>query len=240
MCLFSEQDSHRIEPTIARNLLFSRRNDFGMPAGTEANGRRFPFAATLFCVMIVLSASTRAQEDFAGTPASDKSGIRLPPRHNTSDAPTASRSKKSTSTGGVWTTAISLAVIVGCLSLAGYWLKPYLGAPRGLSIDALELLGRRVIEPKVAIHLVRCGRRILVLSLSPEGARTLSEITDPDEVQQLIDACHRQPPVDLQPGLAAQQLASADGYRTSPPSKASGTGSRATRQVSPSEGNRRG
>jgi flagellar biogenesis protein FliO len=116
--------------------------------------------------------------------------IKLPPR---SGNDTAGKLKASSSSGGLWTTVLSLSAIVGTLGVISYFAKPYLGSPRGLPVDALELLGRRAIEQKVAIHLIRCGTRVLVVGVSPEGARTLSEITDPTEVQQLVEACHAPP-----------------------------------------------
>jgi flagellar biogenesis protein FliO len=97
----------------------------------------------------------------------------------------------------LWTTVIALVAIVGSLGAVGYWMKPYLGGARSLPIEAVELLGRRAIEQKVSIHLVRCGARVLILSVSPEGARTLSEIVDPAEVRRLVDAC--QSPRDSKP-----------------------------------------
>lgn len=43
----------------------------------------------------------------------------------------------------------------------------------------------------VAVHLVRCGSRMLVLGVGPDGVRTLAEITDPLEVDVLAGACRR-------------------------------------------------
>jgi flagellar biogenesis protein FliO len=60
-----------------------------------------------------------------------------------------------------------------------------------LPTEALELLGKRTIEPRVSIQMVRCGGKILVLGVSPEGIRTLSEISDPVEVDLLAGACRR-------------------------------------------------
>lgn len=75
---------------------------------------------------------------------------------------------------------------------AGRWLKPLSGATRSLPIEALELLGRRTIEPKVSIHMVRCGAKILVIGVTPEGVQSLSEIVDPIEVDRLTEICHQQ------------------------------------------------
>lgn len=132
-----------------------------------------------------------AEDDSPRKEARESMGaIKLPPR---SGNDTAAKLKASSPGGGLWTTVLSLSAIVGTLGVIGYFAKPYLGSPRGLPVDALELLGRRAIEQKVAIHLIRCGTRVLVVGVSPEGARTLSEITDPAEVQRLVDACHAPP-----------------------------------------------
>ena len=124
-----------------------------------------------------------------GASRASASSLPLPPRANGHEGAATSRPKSVASGGGLWTTVLALGAIVGTLALAGRWLKPYLGAPRGLPIEALELLGRRSIEPKVSIHLVRCGGRVLVLGVSPDGVRTLSEITDPHEVTRLTATC---------------------------------------------------
>lgn len=139
-------------------------------------------------------ASLATAEDIPERKSRDSTAaIRLPPRSAGSES-SSTRSAGSAG-GGLWPTVLSLGAIVGCLGFLAFWLKPYLGVPGGLPLEAMELLGRRPIEHKVAIHLVRCGSRVLVVSVSPEGARTLSEITDPAEVQRLVAACHapRQP-----------------------------------------------
>jgi len=139
--------------------------------------------------MIALSGQGQGQEEVGRHASRESAAVRLPPRSNTSETATPSSRKTVSSNGGMWTTVIALVAIVGSLSLIGYCLKPYVGTARGLPIDAVEILGRRSIDQKVAIHLVRCGNRVLVLGVSAEGARTLSEITEPAEVQQLISAC---------------------------------------------------
>lgn len=155
---------------------------------------RTTMRAILLCALVLtVMMPARAQDDAARSrPRETVEGLRLPPRANTRNDGANPPSKSAATGSGIWTTVISLAAIVGCLVLVGHWLKPYLGAPRGLPVEAFELLGRRLIEQKVAVHLIRCGSRVLVVSVSPEGARTLSEITDPVEVDRLTDACHNQ------------------------------------------------
>jgi flagellar biogenesis protein FliO len=159
------------------------------------DGARFHLNGVILVAVVWAGLATFATADDVPERKSrdTTAAIRLPPRSAGSES-SSSRSHGSTS-GGIWTTVLSLGAIVGCLGFAAFWLKPYLGVPGGLPLEAMELLGRRPIEHKVAIHLVRCGSRVLVVSVSPEGARTLSEITDPAEVQRLVAACHapRQP-----------------------------------------------
>lgn len=139
--------------------------------------------------IIAIASQAYCQDEAGRHTVRESAGVRLPPRSNSPETSPSSPRKTVSSNGGMWTTVISLIVIVGTLSVVAYWLKPYVGAARGLPIDAVELLGRRSIDQKVAIHLVRCGSRVLVLGVSAEGARTLAEITEPTEVQRMITAC---------------------------------------------------
>jgi len=89
-------------------------------------------------------------------------------------------------------TIVGLCAVLGAGFAARVWMTRHGPlALRGLPVDALELLGRRTIEPRVSIHLVRCGPKILVLGVSPDGVRTLTEITDPIEIDLLAGACRR-------------------------------------------------
>ncbi|MDB5343851.1 MAG: flagellar biosynthesis protein FliO [Schlesneria sp.] len=144
----------------------------------------------LLAFAVSLSAVACADDDLNEGPRQPATSIKLPPRNGGRDSIATPQRKSTSATDGLWTTIVSLSVIVAALGTLTYWIKPYLGVSRGLPVEAVELLGRRSLEQKVAIHLVRCGGRVLVLSVSPEGARTLSEITDPAEVRRLVDACH--------------------------------------------------
>ena len=62
--------------------------------------------------------------------------------------------------------------------------------PGVLPADVVQVLGKRFIDAKNSVQLVRCGSKILVLSNSSQhGLRTLSEITDPGEVELLTSQC---------------------------------------------------
>jgi hypothetical protein len=51
------------------------------------------------------------------------------------------------------------------------------------------VLGRRSLDNRHAVTLVRCGSRVLVLGFSPQGMHTLAEVTDPVEVDFLSGLC---------------------------------------------------
>lgn len=106
--------------------------------------------------------------------------------------PAGSQQKNRATSGNWWTSLgglmIVLALIVGMAAL----LKKHLpGAKMGLPSEAVQPLGRKLLEHRHAIHLVRCGSRILVIGSSPQGLNTLAEITDPVEVDYLSGICTR-------------------------------------------------
>lgn len=107
-------------------------------------------------------------------------------------AKTITSSRKSSGAVSLWGTVIGLGVVFALFVGVRVWLTRHgpLGM-RGLPVEALELLGKRIIEPRVSIHIVRCGPKILVLGVAPDGVRTLTEITDPVEIDMIAGACRR-------------------------------------------------
>jgi len=85
--------------------------------------------------------------------------------------------------------AIVLAVIIG---LAGLLRMQMPGARGMLPRDVLYDLGRRPLDARSAVHLLRCGARIIVIGSSPQGLHPLAEITDPIEVDYLTGLCKSQ------------------------------------------------
>jgi flagellar biogenesis protein FliO len=51
---------------------------------------------------------------------------------------------------------------------------------------AIEVLARSVVAPRSNVLLLRVGRRILVVGETASGLRTLSDVSDPEEVASLL------------------------------------------------------
>jgi flagellar biogenesis protein FliO len=89
----------------------------------------------------------------------------------------------------------SLAVVLG-LFFAVVWVMR--GAtPKGLVLlpgEVVEVLGRAPLAGRQQVHLLRCGNKLLLVSVTPAGAETLTEVTDPLEVDRLAGLCRQAHP----------------------------------------------
>jgi flagellar biogenesis protein FliO len=89
----------------------------------------------------------------------------------------------------------SLAVVLGIFLLFAWGLRR--AAPRSLTVlpgEVLEILGRAPLAGRQQLHLLRCGNKLLLVSVTPAGAETLTEITDPAEVDRLAGLCQQARP----------------------------------------------
>lgn len=57
--------------------------------------------------------------------------------------------------------------------------------------DAVDVLGRRPLDPRTTLWLVRVGSKAILLGASPAGLTTLTEVTDPLEVDLLAGSSRR-------------------------------------------------
>jgi flagellar biogenesis protein FliO len=123
-----------------------------------------------------------------------KPTLRLAPRseHARSGVPKPAATSPGQALG---TVAASLGIVLG-LFLVVVWgtrkLAPGGAAP--LPKEAVELLGRVPLAPRQHMQLIRVGNKLLLVSLSAGSAETLTEITDPAEVEQLTALCRRGQP----------------------------------------------
>lgn len=128
----------------------------------------------------------------------------LGPRDRRASVPLPARGEKSetaTNRRGLdmaLTTGGALALVVGLILVLAWAARR--AAPRGSSLlpgEVVEVLGRAPLANRQQIHLLRCGHKLLLVSVTPTGAETLTEITDPMEVDRLAGLCQQ-----AQPGSA--------------------------------------
>ncbi|HEY8667575.1 MAG TPA: flagellar biosynthetic protein FliO [Tepidisphaeraceae bacterium] len=82
---------------------------------------------------------------------------------------------------------VSLAIVIGLILALRYASKWFFTAPNAArSSRAIQVLSRSIIAPKQQLMLVQVGRRLLVVANSGAQINPLCEITDPEEVAQLI------------------------------------------------------
>lgn len=88
------------------------------------------------------------------------------------------------------TAAGSLAIVLALFFVTAWLLRR--GAPQAalsLPSDVVEVLGRAPLPGKQQVHLLRCGHKLLLVWAGAGGVETLTEITDPAEVDRLAGIC---------------------------------------------------
>ncbi len=88
--------------------------------------------------------------------------------------------------------ASGLAIVLG-LFLAAAWVFRR-AAPKAATLlpgEVVEILGRAPLAGRQQMHLLRCGNKLLLVSVTPAGAETLTEVTDPSEVDRLAGLCRQ-------------------------------------------------
>ena len=88
----------------------------------------------------------------------------------------------------MWATTLVLALVIG----GGYMVRRFLpSVTSGAGSPIVSVMARTQLAPRQWVCLVRCGRRVLVVGLTGERITTLSEITDGEEVTELLGQCEQ-------------------------------------------------
>lgn len=131
--------------------------------------------------------------DRPSTPLAPRSSLGLPDRDSVGNPENQS--------SGFGSILIALGfVIVLMLGVAKVVQRRNPFAVTGVPQEAIDVLGRRTVDPRNSIYIVRVGPKILLLGNSANGLATLSEIDDPIEVAALANQCRaasETPPTDL-------------------------------------------
>lgn len=93
------------------------------------------------------------------------------------------------------TTGAALGVVLGVMLLALWCLKR--AAPRGarrLPNDLISVLGQVRLANKQTAQLLKIGSKLVLVNVTPDGVKPITEITDPIEVQRLLGIVEEQNP----------------------------------------------
>lgn len=105
----------------------------------------------------------------------------------TGESGTASTSGGGLSPGSVLA-ALSFVILL-ILGLARLFVRKNPYSVGGVPQEAVDVLGRRTIDPRNSVYVIKVGSKIVLLGSSSNGMNTLSEITDPIEVATLSNLC---------------------------------------------------
>jgi flagellar protein FliO/FliZ len=118
--------------------------------------------------------------------------LRLAPRSEPREPPPGFSPSSDDPAGTTLTVAGSLALVLG-LFFVLVWLVRRGGsrATAPLPEDVVELLGRAPLPPRQHVHLLRVGRKLVLVAVNGDEARPLTEITEPEEVDRLAGLCRQ-------------------------------------------------
>lgn len=143
--------------------------------------------AAAFVLCLILCAGSRAADRFdearlIPTPGKASRG---------SDKPAESGRPKARNPAGTWWTTLgSLTAVLALVYLTAKVLRKSMPtAQRSLPVEVVQVLGRKALDYRNTIHLVRFGSRLLILGSSQQGLAPLGEISDPVEVDFLAGLC---------------------------------------------------
>jgi len=94
--------------------------------------------------------------------------------------------------GALVTIGSSLAIVIGLFLLFAYMVRRTApGQAAVLPGEVVEVLGRTLLDNRQQVQLLRLGRRLILVSVTPAGVETLAEVADPDEVTRLVGLCQQ-------------------------------------------------
>lgn len=87
-----------------------------------------------------------------------------------------------------WPLGIVLGLIFFCVLAVRRWMPR---ASRWGGGQGIKVLSRHYLSGKQSLCLLRLGRRLVLVGITPDRVSTLVEIADPDEVAEVVSAVER-------------------------------------------------
>jgi flagellar biogenesis protein FliO len=98
----------------------------------------------------------------------------------------------------MYTIFTALAVVIGAFLVFAWALRrggrALAGRRGGLPVEVVSVLGRVPLATRQFAELLRVGNKLLLVSLTSNGPVTLTEVTDPTEVDRLVGLCQQHDP----------------------------------------------
>ncbi len=148
-------------------------------------------------------AITQARHEETAT--SEPPGRRLAPPSAHDEAPGAAEGHASSGTRrivdfgmplqSIYTVVTALAIVLGAFLLFAWAIrrggKNSLARRGSLPSEVVNVLGRVPIAARQFAQLLRVGNKLVLVALTPDGPTTLTEVTDPAEVDRLVGLCQQ-------------------------------------------------
>jgi flagellar biogenesis protein FliO len=113
----------------------------------------------------------------------------------------------------LWPLLAVLVLIVGMALM----VKKFMPARRLLGgSDVLKIVARTHVSPKQQLLLVKMGRRLVLLGLSPDRINSLSTVDDPDQVAMMLGEIASRQPASMTSAFAASMEDEREAYRDEP------------------------
>lgn len=94
--------------------------------------------------------------------------------------------------GALLTIGSSLAIVLGLFVIVVWIMRRTMPASAALlPSEVVQILGRTPIAQRHQLQVLRFGSKLVLISVTPDGAETLAEITDPQEVTHLAGLCQQ-------------------------------------------------
>ena len=103
----------------------------------------------------------------------------------------------------VYTVVCALAIVIGAFLLCAWLLKR--GGPRRSADVARRRCERAwpcAARTRGSLrNLLHVGNKLVLITMSPSGAETLTEVTDPVEVDRIVGLCQQSHPAQHNQGV---------------------------------------